>query len=66
MVETQRILKLTDQEDLILREVLGYIRKVRSYEDNKLHKAMIGRINIKVYNELLEMETVNFKTTTYK
>lgn len=66
MTESQRIFKLTEQENTILIEVLSYIRKIRGYEENKFHNSMIGRINIKVYNDLLEMETINFKTTTFK
>ncbi len=66
MTEKQRILKLTDQENVILTEVLNYIRRIRGYEENKNHKSMIGRLNLKVYNDLLEMETINFKTTTFK
>lgn len=66
MTETQRLFKLTEQENTVLVEVLTYIRKIRGYEENKDHKSMIGRLNIKVYNDLLEMETINFKTTTFK
>jgi len=65
-IQTQRLIKLTEQENIVLNEVLNYIRKIRGYEENKHHKSMIGKLNIKVYNDHLEMETINFKTTTFK
>lgn len=63
--ETQRLIKLSDQENGLLEEVISCIRGFRNLQNKKDHKSMIGKINIKVYNETIELESVNFKTKTF-
>lgn len=66
MSETQRIIKCTDAEHETLKEILSYIRKVRDYEDDKKHKTLIGKIDIKIYNDVIEMQSINFTFKKFK
>lgn len=63
---TDRIHKLTDQENALFDEMLLNIRKIREDETNKYHSALIAKLNIKLFNESLEFEVVKFNSKTIK